>query len=132
MRNKPKGEQLKENTENEPENTVVYGISNAFIQVSAILASNYFGISWPMYIIMAMIVFLGGMHTIAAAGLMSKITETEKMKSSPVESHQILIGFIYLISAYQLYLMGFEVFSGFTIAHALLIILTQVFKGIKQ
>ena len=119
-----------ENTDNN--NKAIYGISNALIQCGAILAASYFGIDWPMYFVMGMIVLLGIFQTIAAAGMLSKITETSDVPSNLAEPYQILIGILYMMSGYQLYLMGFEVFSGFAIAHASLYILTFLFKRIKQ
>ena len=110
----------------------IYGVSNAFMHCGAILATNYFEIAWPMYFVIGMIVLLGILQTIAAAGLLSKITETSDVPSNLAEPYQILIGIIYMMSSYQLYLMGFEVFSGFAIAHASLYMLTIVFKRIKQ
>lgn len=124
---------MEENKEEKLDTTKsIYGVSNAIIQCGAILATNYFEIAWPMYFVMGMIVLLGILQTIAAAGLLSKITETSDVSSNLAEPYQILIGIIYMMSSYQLYLMGFEVFSGFAIAHASLYMLTIVFKRIKQ
>ena len=124
---------MEENKEEKLDTTKsIYGVSNAIIQCGAILATNYFEISWPMYFVMGMIVLLAILQTIAAAGLLSKITETNDVSSNLAEPYQILIGIIYMMSSYQLYLMGFEVFSGFAIAHSSLYMLTIVFKRIKQ
>lgn len=110
----------------------IYGVSNALMQCGAILATSYFEIAWPMYFVMGMIVLLGILQTIAAAGLLSKITETSDVSTSLAEPYQILVGIIYMMSGYKLYLMGFEVFSGFAIAHASLYMLIITFKRIKQ
>lgn len=124
---------MEENPENKLENSrAVYGISNAIIQTGAILSANYIGIIWPMYFVMGMISLLGIIQTIAVAAMLFKLTEAKNAPLTRSEPYHILLGFIYTISGYQLYLMGFEVFAGFAIAHALIYTLSHLFKSIKQ
>lgn len=106
---------------------------NAMIQIGAILSYQYFVFVWPMYFVMGMIITLGVMQTMAAAyvlGDSSYKQETEKTYQS--DPSQILIGLIYMISSYQIYLLGFEIFAGFALAHSFIYTLIVFYRGIKK
>jgi hypothetical protein len=113
--------------EDKKEKSEGFSVVNAVIQVAAISSYQYYGLEWPTYFVMGMIVVLGTIQTLAAALVLSSENKaTENLKSSP---SQIIVGLIYCASAYNIYLMGFEVFSGFAFAHAILYTLMVFLKG---
>lgn len=122
---------MTEETNGLKESSYTAGIFNAIVQASAITSYYYLNVSWPMYIVMGMVVLLGIIQTIAAAGVLSNLVEYDKKYAQSYEHYHILIGFIYCASAYQIYLMGFVFFSGFAFAHAILYTMLVLFKRLK-
>ena len=85
-----------------------------------------------MYVVMGMICLLAIFQTIASSSILSGLVDLKEIKIEKGDTHQILIGILYLASAYQIYIMGFDVFAGFAAAHAFLYTMTALFKRIKS
>lgn len=85
-----------------------------------------------MYPIMMMVGYMSFMQSVASAGVFSGIVkDTEDVKDA---GHGLnsLIGIIYLASSYQVYMIGYEVFSGIMFAHATIYLLTNLFGVLKN
>lgn len=103
---------------------------NAAIQTSAIVASNA-GIAWAMYPIMIMVGYMSFMQSVASAGLFSGIVKDTEVSDVTGYGLRVLISILYLASSYQVYLIGYEVFSGIMFAHATIFLLTNLFGVLK-
>lgn len=110
----------------------MFGITNAIFQTGALLSYSYLTIVWPMYFVMGMVGLLGLMQTIAAAGLLSGLSDMKDTTIHKAEPYHFLVGIAYFMSAYQIYLMGFVLFSGFAAAHACIYVFMIFFKWIKK
>jgi asparagine N-glycosylation enzyme membrane subunit Stt3 len=115
------------------ENSQMFAVSNAAIQVSAMLLYQYFAFAWGMYFVMGMIVILGTMQTLSGAYLIGTPASTvERKESVQSDSSQIIVGLIYCLSSYQIYLMGFEFFAGFALAQSVFYTLIVIYKRAKS
>jgi len=106
-------------------------VANAVIQTGAILASSA-GILWAMYPTMALVAYVATVQSIAAAGVFSGIVKGAVETEDTGYGLKALIGILYLVSSYQVYLIGYEVFSGIMFAHATIHVLINLFGVIKS
>jgi hypothetical protein len=104
---------------------------NAAVQTGAILASSA-GVEWAMFPIMFMVACISFMQTFAAADLFSGIVKDSTEIKDSGYGLKALIGFLYLLSSYQVYLIGYQVFAGFMFAHAAIFLLTNLFGVLKS
>jgi hypothetical protein len=105
--------------------------ANAIIQTGAIVASSA-GVVWAMYPIMFMVAYISFMQSVASAGIFSGIVKDSVEVKDVGYGLRTLIGILYLLSSYQVYMIGFEVFSGFMFAHATIYTLTNMFGVLKN
>lgn len=104
---------------------------NAAIQTGAIVASNA-GVFWSMYPVMIFMCYMTFMQSVAAAGVFSGIVKSTKEYNETGYGLRALIGVLYLASSYQVYVIGYTVFSGIMFAHATIYLLTNVFGVLKK
>ena len=106
---------------------------NAAIQLGAILLFQHMGLLWPLYIVMGMISILIVVQTLAAGFVLSNAASlvTSKSKRSS-RGIGILISFIYIVSCYNIHLIGFTGFAWFAFAHILIQLFANVFGAMKQ
>ena len=106
---------------------------NAAIQLGAILLFQHMGILWPLYIVMGMLSILLVVQTLAAGFVLSSAASivTSKNKTSS-RGIGILVSFIYILSCYNIYLIGFVGFAWFAFAHVLIQLFANVFGAMKQ
>lgn len=108
----------------------VFAVSNAVVQTIAIMASSA-GIIWSMYPIMALVAYMTFMQSVAAAGVFSGLVKSVEEADDSGYGLRVLIGIMYLASSYQVYMIGYTVFSGIMFAHAAIYLLTNIFGVIK-
>lgn len=111
-------------------NTPFTAVVNALFQCAALYASSY-GISWAMYPIMVMIGYIAFMQSIAASSLFSGLISVEANEYEGNYSLSVLIAFLYLVSSYHVYTLGYTVFAGIMFAHSVIFLLSNVFGIIK-
>lgn len=109
-----------------------FAVANVATQAGAIFATNY-DIIWPMFIVMAMMTYMILMQSIAAGSLFSGFVQ-EDIERPKSESYSILIlvALTYMLSSYQTYALGYELFAGFMFSHAIIYLLTNVFGAIRD
>lgn len=114
-------------------NVQAYMIINAIIQLGAIFAFQYAVIVWPLYIVMVMLGLLIAVQTLGAGFAFSSISEVKTERNKKNNSGLgILISFIYMISCYHIYLIGFISFAWFAFAHVIIQLTANFFGAIKQ
>lgn len=85
-----------------------------------------------MYPVMGMVGYMVFMQSIAASSLFSGFIAPEEVNErDDGYSISILIAILYLMSSYQVYSLGYEVFSGIMFAHSTIFLLTNLFGIIK-
>lgn len=104
---------------------------NAAIQTGAIVASNA-GVIWSMYPVMILMGYMTFMQSMAAAGVFSGIVKSNEDIKDINHGLRVLIGILYLASSYQVYVIGYAVFSGIMFAHATIYLLTNLFGVLKR
>jgi hypothetical protein len=109
----------------------MFATVNAAVQTGAIVASNA-GIIWAMYPIMMMFAYVSFMQSVASAGVFSGIVKDTGEVKDTGYGLRALIGILYLASSYQVYMIGYEVFSGVMLAHATIYLLTNIFGVLKN
>lgn len=107
-----------------------YALGNSLIQVSGMLIYQYFGIAWAMYPSMLLLLGIIIVQTMGAAYLFTTKTQTEKHTGDDEVSNSVAIflSFVYMISTYQILLMGFPIFAGLCFAHISILLLTRFMK----
>lgn len=111
-------------------NNSASAVINALIQCSAVFASSY-GIDWAMYPVMGMVGYMVFMQSIAASSLFSGFIVSEENEKDSGYSISALVAILYLISSYEVYSLGYELFSGIMFAHSTIFLLTNLFGIIK-
>jgi hypothetical protein len=109
----------------------VFAVTNAVVQTTCIVASNS-GIVWAIYPIMIMVSYVSLVQTFASAGVFSGITKIHDKIEDDGYGLRALIGILYLVSSYQVYTIGYEIFSGFMFAHSVMFLLTNTLGVIKD
>lgn len=106
---------------------------NAAIQLAAIITFQHLGIVWPLYIVMAMLSILIAIQTLAAAIVFANV------KQIPITDKQnrrggigFLISIIYMVSCYNIYLIGYIGFAWFALAHVIIQLLGIIFGAMKN
>lgn len=110
-------------------------VVNSVIQVSGIAGVQYFGLIWAMYPAMFMLGLVILMQTIVAGYIFAtkKYPDSTEDKSPEISpSLGMLIASIYMLSSYQIFLMGFEIFAGFGFAHSIILFFSHMLKGQNQ
>jgi hypothetical protein len=109
----------------------LFATANAAVQTGAILASSA-GIAWAMFPVMLLVAYISFMQTFAAAGVFSGIVKGSVEVEDAGYGLRTLLGILYLLSSYQVYLIGYEVFSGLMFAHAAIFLLTNLLGVMKD
>jgi xanthosine utilization system XapX-like protein len=109
----------------------VFATVNAAVQTGAILASSA-GVAWAMFPIMFMVAYISFMQTFAAAGIFSGVVKDSVEVKDVGYGLRALIGILYLLSSYQVYLIGYQLFAGFMFAHAAIFLLTNLLGVLKN
>lgn len=109
----------------------VTAVLNALIQCIALYVSSSYRVEWAMYPIIGIILYIAFMQTIAAASLFSGLVGSNPNETQGNYSMSILIAFLYLISSYHVYTLGYTVFSGIMFSHSVIFLLTNIFGIVK-
>jgi len=110
-------------------------ITNAAIQSISMGVLTVFNIYWGMYIVMGMLSILTLIHMVSAALFFSgTITplDIEKEENNENLTVQILLGLLYLISCYFIYIMGFVFFAGVFSSQVIITIATNTMRILKS
>lgn len=125
--------EYKLNNQQEKHQTHFFFYLNAAIQLAAILTFQQLGIMWPLYIVMGMLGILIVMQTLAAGFLFSNIapmqSSHQRNKNSGIA---FLISIIYMVSCYNIYLIGYVAFAWFASAHVIIQLLATIFGAMKN
>jgi hypothetical protein len=105
-------------------------IANAIIQCVCMFASSY-GIPWAMYPVIGMVGYIALMQSIAASSLFSGLVDVEAEDLKGNYSTPLLVSFLYLLSSYQVYVAGHEIFAGIMFAHSTIFLLTNLLGVVK-
>jgi hypothetical protein len=109
------------------------GLSNAVIQIAAILSYQYLALVWPLYFIMLMLALLIFMQTISAGAVFARITAPPKDKTEDTSGAiTLLVAVLYFMSAYHIHLIGFTVFASIAAAHIGIMMCSAFFMWIKK
>lgn len=121
-----------EDTEEKQESYFFFYLNSA-VQLVAILLYQNMAIVWPLYLVMGMLGILIFMQTIAAAAVFSNVIDIklpkEKKSSGGIG---ILVSFIYMVSCYHIYLIGYVGFAWFALAHVIIQFLGITFGAMKK
>lgn len=118
--------------EEQKQNTQAFFYLNAFFQLTAILVFQQFGITWLLYIVMAMIGMMIAIQTLAAAISFSDSILPSKVRVANMGGINILISVLYMVSSYHIYLIGFVGFAWFAAAHTVIHLLTNILGASKN
>lgn len=109
------------------------GLTNAAVQLWAILSYQYLAIVWPLYIVMLMLSLLVFMQTVAAGSIFARIYPTKKDDIENVSGAiTLLVSVLYFTSAYHIHLIGFTVFASIAAAHIAIMVVSSFFMWIKK
>jgi hypothetical protein len=105
-------------------------VINAAIQFAAYFAYTQYAIFWPYYIVIGMLSIVILIQTIAAASAFAGYSES---KSKRVHDNKMifLISLVYMLSCYQLYTIGYVIFSVIAFTHVVIIFFAAIFRSIK-
>jgi hypothetical protein len=109
-------------------------VVNSVIQVSGITGIQYFGLIWAMYPAMFMLGLVILMQTIAAGYFFATKKYPDSTEDQPnliSPGIGMLIASIYMLSSYQILLMGFEIFAGFGFAHSAILFFSHMLRGLN-
>jgi hypothetical protein len=111
--------------------TQTLGITNASIQLFAILSFQYFSLLFPLYFVMGMMCILIGMQTIAAGGVFAGIDIPPAVKENKkMPMITLLVSILYFLSAYHIHLIGFSYFAVIAATHAAIMFISSIFAWI--
>jgi len=108
------------------------GLTNALIQIAAILSYQYLALVWPLYFIMEMLALLIFMQTIAAGAVFARITMPQKDRKDTSGTLTLLVAVLYFTSAYHIHLIGYTVFATIAAAHIAIMMVSAFFMWIKK
>jgi len=124
--------QAEENKEEVQKSNSTMMAANAIIQFSAFFAYTYYAILWPYYVVIGMLSLLILIQTIGAAAVLAGYTKNESKSKMHDNKMLFLISLVYMMSCYQLYIIGYTIFSVVAFTHVVLISLAAIFRSIKQ
>jgi hypothetical protein len=122
--------QTEENKEEVQKSSATLLVINAGIQFAAFFAYTQYAVFWPYYIVIGMLSILILIQTIAAAAVWAGYPN-EKMIKKTDNGMLFLISLFYMVSCYQLYIIGYTFFSVVAFTHVTLISLASIFRSIK-
>lgn len=97
-----------------------YAFANIILQLIALYMNVFFGLMWPMYIIIILISILIVLQTVGLGTILSSMKLPE-LKDEPLDGRVgILVMITYGANCYQLYILGFAFFAGLAMAHVLI------------
>lgn len=105
--------------------------ANAAVQLSVIFAFQQFGVTWIVYILVAVISILIAVQTLGAAAVFAQIVP-EKTETKKIEGINFLISLLYMVSCYHVYLIGLVGFAWIGAAHSVIHLLTNILGAIKK
>lgn len=110
-----------------------YGsLINVGIQFIGLFSVQYLGLNWaiiPTAILLSIIIVL---QTISAGALFSRFVETTVITSYRENiGMRFLVAFLYGVSVYQIFLLGYVFFAGVATVHVLILIMSLIFLSIK-
>lgn len=108
--------------------------ANIFVQISSLLASQFFVSVIPLYIPFVLIWLVIILHTVAAAGLFAEpnIKKSESDRPQPNAKFHFLTVIAYYASCYQLFNSGFIVTGILGAGHVTITLLTIIFRVLKS
>jgi hypothetical protein len=114
-----------------------YMIANIAIQLSCLMAYTNFAVLWALYIPMIFLGLLIVIQTIGAAAAMALKDHTKETGKETANDEKdfkmnFLVSVMYFASCYQLYLVGYEIFSVIAATHVSILALTILFKGLMK
>lgn len=114
-----------------------FAIINAAIQIFGIVGIHSYGIAWALYPSMVLFGILIFVQTISAGILMGLFTLGKDLKRKNTDvglspGIGILISLLYMLSAYQIYLIGYPFFAGVAAAHAAITLILNIMKGLAK
>ena len=113
-------------------NRHIFYYTNAGLQLCAIFAFHHFGVIWPFYIIMAMLSIVILLQTLGGAITFSGIGLKGDVKVENSGGINIIISILYLLSSYNIYLIGFVGFAWIAATHSVIHLLTNIFGASKN
>lgn len=120
-----------ENTEEKQDRQLFFFV-NAAIQLSAIFAYQQFAVLWPLYIVMGLLSIIVVLQTLGAAAAFSQIvSESTKVSTRQTKGINILISLIYMVSCYNIYLIGFIGFAWVAATHSVIHLFTNILGAMK-
>lgn len=109
------------------------GLSNATIQLAAVLSYQYLALVWPLYVVMIMLGLLIGMQTLAAGVAFSYIEIEKKSKSAnSLGSISFLVALLYFLSCYHIHLIGYTIFAAVAATHVSIMMVSAFFLWSKK
>jgi hypothetical protein len=123
--------QAEENKEEIQKSSTSMIVINAAIQFAAYFAYTQYAIFWPYYIVIGMLSIVILIQTIAAAGAFAGYNKNESKSKIYDNKMLFLVSLVYMMSCYQLYTIGYTIFSVVAFTHVVLISLAAIFRSIK-
>ena len=114
----------------------IFAILNAIIQIFGVVGSQSYGLVWTLYPSMFLLGVLVVGQTISAGVMLGLFIAGKDLKRSTAGPTGIspgigvLISLLYMLTAYQIYLIGYPVFAGIGFAHATLNLIIHAMKGV--
>lgn len=116
----------------EKQNSQVFAYVNAFLQLGAIIISQYAGIVWPIYVVMALLTMLIVLQTLGIAILISNALKDDNEKYLKFKPINLLVSILYLMSSYNIYMFGFVGFAWVAGTHSVIHLFTSIIGVIKK
>lgn len=116
----------------------VFAILNAIIQIFGVVGSQSYGLVWALYPSMFLLGVLIVVQTISAGVLLGLFVAGKDLKRNNPSTTGVspgigvLISLLYMLTAYQIYLVGYPVFAGIGFAHASLNLVIHAMKGLSK
>jgi hypothetical protein len=107
-------------------------LANAIVQFAAFFVYTQYEIFWPYYIVIGMLSFLILIQTIAAAAVFAGYSSSEINSKNTNNAMRFSISLVYMVSCYQLYIIGYTIFSVIAFTHVAILLLTSILSSIKS
>lgn len=107
-------------------------IANAFLQSGGIIGFQLTGLVEFMLIPAMLLFILIIVQTLSIAWIFQLKKLPEKRGQLVSNSVDILRGFLYITSSYQIYLIGYVFFAGVAIAHSMIYLLAAIMRTNKN
>lgn len=112
-----------------------FPIINATIQTVSMGLLSIFNIHWGIYFVMGMLSIVTVLQILAAGAFFSGTTVIEDTYDEEQEtkniSTQILLGLLYLVSCYFIYMLGFIFLAGVFTSQVMITLYTNILKAVK-